>query len=62
MRCASADRAGMQVPEQGGGGTESGGATGERLYALCKDAARFYYQTLWQPGIGRRSSISLAAA
>ena len=21
----------------------------ERLYALCRDAARFYYETLWKP-------------
>ncbi len=34
----------------------------ERLYALCKDAARFYYRRYGSRSIGRRSSISLAAA
>ena len=43
-----ADRAGMQVPEQGEAERKAARHR-ERLYALCKDAARFYYQTLWQP-------------
>ena len=33
----------------------------DRLYALCKDAARFYYETLWKPE-NRASSISSDAA
>lgn len=43
-----ADRAGMQVPEQGEADRQAARRR-ERLYALCKDAARFYYDTLWKP-------------
>ena len=43
-----ADRAGMQVPEQGEAERRAARHR-DRLYALCKDAARFYYETLWKP-------------
>lgn len=43
-----AARAGMQVPEQGEADRKAARHR-ERLYALCKDAARFYYDTLWKP-------------
>lgn len=43
-----AARAGMQVPEQDATDRQAARRR-ERLYALCKDAARFYYDTLWQP-------------
>ena len=43
-----AARAGMQVPEQGEADRQAARRR-DRLYALCKDAARFYYDTLWKP-------------
>lgn len=43
-----ADRAGMQVPEQNAA-DRAAAQHRDRLYALCKDAARFYYNTLWLP-------------
>lgn len=43
-----AARAGLQVPEQGEADRQAARHR-ERLYALCKDAARFYYDTLWKP-------------
>ena len=43
-----ADRAGMQVPEQGEEERRAARHR-DRLYALCRDAARFYYDTLWKP-------------
>ena len=43
-----AARAGMQVPEQGEADRKAARHR-ERLYALCKDAARFFYDTLWKP-------------
>ena len=43
-----ADRAGMQVPEQGEEERRAARHR-DRLYALCRDAARFYYDTLWRP-------------
>ena len=43
-----AARAGMEVPEQGEADRRAARHR-ERLYALCKDAARFYYDTLWKP-------------
>lgn len=43
-----AARAGMEVPEQGEADRKAARHR-ERLYALCKDAARFYYDTLWLP-------------
>lgn len=43
-----AARAGMEVPEQGEADRKAARHR-DRLYALCKDAARFYYDTLWLP-------------
>lgn len=43
-----ADKAGMQVPEQNEAERHAAHRR-ERLYALCKDAARFFYDTLWLP-------------
>lgn len=43
-----ADKAGIQIPEQGETDRKAARHR-ERLYALCKDAARFFYNTLWQP-------------
>ena len=43
-----ADRAGMQIPEQGEAERKAARHR-ERLYALCRDAGRFYYDTLWRP-------------
>ncbi|MDY3617841.1 DNA primase [Agathobaculum sp.] len=43
-----ADKAGMQVPEQGVA-DQRAARQRERLLALCKDAARFFYNTLWLP-------------
>lgn len=43
-----AARAGIPVPAQGEADRQAARQR-ERLYALCKDAARFYYDTLWQP-------------
>ena len=43
-----ADRAGIQVPEQGEEERRAARHR-DRLYALCRDAARFYYDTLWRP-------------
>ena len=43
-----AARAGMQVPEQGEADRQAARRR-DRLYALCRDAGRFYYDTLWKP-------------
>ena len=43
-----ADKAGMQVPEQNETDRKAAHRR-DRLYALCKDAGRFYYDTLWLP-------------
>ncbi len=43
-----AARAGMQVPEQGEADRQAAQHR-ERLYALCRDAARYFYSTLWLP-------------
>lgn len=43
-----ADKAGMQVPEQGVA-DQRAARQRERLLALCKDAARFFYNALWLP-------------
>ena len=67
-----ADRAGMQVPEQGEEERRAARHR-DRLYALCRDAARFYYDTLWRPenrapqqyfigrGLSRRPCVMPAA-
>lgn len=43
-----AERAGMQIPEQGEAERKAARHR-ERLYALCRDAGRYYYDTLWRP-------------
>ena len=43
-----AARAGIQVPEQGEADRQAARRR-DRLYALCRDAGRFYYDTLWKP-------------
>jgi DNA primase len=43
-----AARAGMQVPEQGEADRQAAQHR-ERLYALCRDAARYFYSMLWLP-------------
>lgn len=43
-----AGKAGMEVPTQGEADRQAARRR-DRLYALCKDAARFFYDTLWQP-------------
>lgn len=43
-----AERAGMQIPEQGEAERKAARYR-ERLYALCRDAGRYYYDTLWRP-------------
>lgn len=51
-----ADRAGMQLPEQGEAERRAARHR-DRLYALCKDAARFYYETLWKPEKPRPAAV-----
>ena len=43
-----ADRAGVELPAQSEA-EQRASRHRARLYALCKDAARFYYNTLWLP-------------
>ena len=38
----------MQIPEQGEAERKAARHR-ERLYALCRDAGRYYYDTLWRP-------------
>lgn len=44
-----AERAGMQIPEQGEAERKAARHR-ERLYALCRDAGRYYYDTLLAAG------------
>lgn len=43
-----AEKSGMQLPEEGEEERKAARHR-ERLYAICKDAARFFYNTLWLP-------------
>lgn len=43
-----ADKAGIAVPEQGEA-DRAAARHRERLYHVCRDAARFFYDTLWRP-------------
>ena len=50
-----AKRAGMEVPDEEG--DREAGRRRQRLLDLNRDAARFYYQLLQQPGVGPFRSI-----
>lgn len=43
-----ADRAGMQMPDDSAA-DRAAAHRRDRMLALCKDAARYFYHTLWQP-------------
>ena len=51
-----AERAGMQIPEQGEAERKAARHR-ERLYALCRDAGRYYYDTLWRPENRNRTAV-----